>query len=237
MNNIFSKVDSTKYLTLQDFNYKITDIIILRDIEKMKSVLISLKNEKMLAFDSEWNGSKTSLFQISTINKTFLFDFNPFQNLSDEKALSKLINGHFSEIFLSKKIIKVSWDFLNDIEQLVERFPDSYKLIYKLNNFIDLKEYKLMKGLQKGYSYYCQFILGKQLDKTHQCCNWSERPLSEEKIIYAALDSISSAKIYQIMSERGINFEPSILEYKIDRISLIKSKLKTSLILAKDDAV
>mmetsp|Transcript_51874 Transcript_51874/g.126514 ORF Transcript_51874/g.126514 Transcript_51874/m.126514 type:complete len:82 (+) Transcript_51874:3-248(+) len=35
----------------------------------------------------------------------------------------------------------------------------------------------------------CEALLGKSMDKTHQCSDWDARPLSDAQLRYAALDA------------------------------------------------
>jgi len=41
-----------------------------------------------------------------------------------------------------------------------------------------------------GLSSAVKFMFGKPMDKTQQCSDWNQRPLSSEQIEYAAFDAV-----------------------------------------------
>jgi len=58
------------------------------------------------------------------------------------------------------------------------------------------EEYDEPKLKRLGLSRFCEFYLGKPLDKAEQCSMWSVRPLSLEQRAYAALDAWVCVAIY-----------------------------------------
>ena len=48
----------------------------------------------------------------------------------------------------------------------------------------------LRKGQQPSLKSVTERWLGKTLDKTHQCSNWDERPLTSTQLSYAAIDAV-----------------------------------------------
>ena len=52
-------------------------------------------------------------------------------------------------------------------------------------------------GSLKGLTGLSKGLLGKELDKTYQICDWSKRPLRREQLEYAAIDAYVCVAIYQ----------------------------------------
>ena len=224
--------ERNKYLELSDFYYNFKNIIFLNNSEQFASILKILLKEPYLGLDSEWHIEKTSLFQISTSNHTYVFDLHIDENNADQcnKRNDIFIKG-ISKLFLNSKIVKISWDFGNDIDQLILRFPNHSQEFIKIHNFVDLLEYSAKNN--KGYSTFCKLVLGKGLDKSLQKSNWSLRPLKTEQLIYAAMDSISTVRIYELLIEKGIPIVPIVFHYKVDykrKLRDVQEKLLLSLI-------
>lgn len=49
----------------------------------------------------------------------------------------------------------------------------------------------------------CRGVLGRSLDKSHQCSNWARRPLSEDQLRYAALDAWALLPLLSRMLANG----------------------------------
>jgi len=62
--------------------------------------------------------------------------------------------------------------------------------------YIDSNPYSL------GLAYWVDFCFSEILDKQYQCSNWEERPLDQEQIKYAALDSIAPFRIAKFLEEK-----------------------------------
>jgi ribonuclease D len=202
------------YLSLDDMKYKRENIIFINDPMKLKVIFEELQTAKVLGLDSEWN-TYTSLFQISTTEKTFIIDFlkpkdNDPENFN-EKLLNLMVEHFICGIFDNPDIIKVSWDFFNDIIKLYERFPKIIKKkIACLNSFVDLLDYKT-NMFPNNFSAFCKYHFGKELNKEHQYSDWEVRPLSDSQLEYAALDSIAAVRLYEKLSE---NLDPKTYDYK-----------------------
>jgi ribonuclease D len=201
------------YLSLDDLKYKRENIFFINDPMMLKAVFEELQSAKVLGLDSEWN-TYTSLFQISTTEKTFIIDFlkpndkNP-ENFN-EKLLNLMVEHFLCDIFDNPDIIKVSWDFFNDIVKLYDRFPKiAKKKVACLNSLVDLLDYKTSM-IPNGFSAFCKHHLGKELNKEHQCSDWEVRPLSDSQFEYAALDSIVAVRLYEKLSA---NLNPKTHDY------------------------
>jgi hypothetical protein len=195
----FSDLYEKKYLELSDFNYNYKQIIY---VYSLRALIDSFENEILYAravgLDSEWHVQKTSIFQISTLNRTYVFDIakNP-RNFLDRKYMQTM-HYYLVELFNCPHIIKVSWDFNHDVEQLIYRFHGiaDTQMLTTMRSYVDLLDYQ-PRNCGWGFSKYCEYYLGKGLNKEYQCCNWRERPLSHEQIIYAAMDSIACIYLYE----------------------------------------
>jgi ribonuclease D len=180
----------------------------------LKAVFEELQSAKVIGLDSEWN-TYTSLFQISTTEKTFIIDFlkpkdkNPEE--INERLLYVMIDHYLCGIFNNPNIIKVSWDFYNDIIKLNERFPNiDKKKLSCLNNCIDLLDHK-SSVMSNGFAGFCKYHFGRGLNKEHQRSNWEKRPLSSDQIQYAALDSIAAVRLYEKL---WASLEPKTYDYE-----------------------
>jgi len=214
--------ESIEYLNLNHLNYDKKNIIFISDKDQnLVDVMIKILSQKYIGFDSEWVDEKvgTSIFQISTPDKfTYIFELNiDFMKTNrtinyETSKIFSVYNKFFFELFLNEKIIKLSWDFKHDILVLQKRLPGLFKKDICLKSMIDLFDYKNNRNSKdkknifaKGFSAYCKDILGYPLDKTFQMSFWDLRPLSEDQLIYAAIDSIATVEIYERMKDK-INF-------------------------------
>ncbi len=66
-------------------------------------------------------------------------------------------------------------------------------------NVVDLQQLQPKGGL----SMLCMSILGQPLDKTQQCSDWQSRPLSQQQLLYAALDAQCLVRVYEALEEQG----------------------------------
>ena len=78
---------------------------------------------------------------------------------------------------------------------------------------VDLQQLLDLTMKDFGLSRCCNRYLGKPLDKSEQCSDWSQRPLSRQQRVYGALDAFVCAKIYAenftIGSNKGSERRPS----------------------------
>jgi hypothetical protein len=238
------------HLTLEDFNYSMSKIKFVSCYKNFEVILEQLSKTKILALDTEWFQSKTSIFQISTFTETFLFDLQPDpQNVENSTKRNDTFRKYISQIFLDKSILKVAWDFNHDLEQLLLRFENEDSTTDKLTNKNDVSNYNRLissyplnkienyleltnySAHRQGYSNLCKTIYKKSLDKSNQCSNWHIRPLPEDLIVYAALDTISCVDIYKKFIEKQIPIQTDCLVYKVDpemKFKNIRNNIKST---------
>jgi hypothetical protein len=216
------------YLSPENFGLIDQDIEFIQadisEIEKLKLVFVSINNSDVIGLDSEWAVTKapikTTLFQIATRKKAYVFDLLP--SSKNEQLKSNYINAeknsffeHFESLLghtlKNEKVLKISWDFKQDMYNLNNRFKYSRKL-NEIRNFIDLMPVA-PKTIEKGLSNHCLHFLGSPLNKTFQKSAWDERPISREQLIYAAMDSIVVIYLYEEM-KKTLDIKPGILDYQ-----------------------
>lgn len=215
------------FMTIQDLNFKSENIIFIpssgdeKEIHNLKQAFEEINKSDIIGLDSEWVKGKPPVkcitFQIATREKAYVFDFQPkifHETLKEEifthnDFFNELFETLLSQVFKNEKILKVAWDFDLDLKNLNNRFQYNKKLI-EMNNLIDLMR-EAPKFIEKGLSNHCLFYLGKKLDKTNQVCQWDQRPLTEDKIIYAALDAIVSVPLYEKMLVWQVKMTPGKL--------------------------
>lgn len=59
--------------------------------------------------------------------------------------------------------------------------------------------YQMVDDSSMSLSNLVNLCIGKKLDKSNQFSNWTNRPLRQEQILYAALDAYCLLEIYEIM--------------------------------------
>jgi hypothetical protein len=214
------------FLKIEDLTFKHENIIFIQssanEILNLREAFEEINKSDIIGLDSEWVKGKPPIrciiFQIATREKAYVFDFQPkifHETLKQEiyshnDFFNELFESLLDQVFKNEKILKVAWDFDLDLKNLNSRFPYNKKL-KEMNNFIDLMRVA-PKFIEKGLSNHCLFYLGKKLDKTNQVCAWDLRPLTEDKIIYAAMDAIVSIPLYEKMLLWQVKMSPGKLD-------------------------
>ncbi|KAL4298109.1 hypothetical protein GQ457_12G006700 [Hibiscus cannabinus] len=119
------------------------------------------------------------------------------------------------DVFVSPDILKLGFKFKQDLVFLSSTFSaqgcnlgfdkvEPYMDITNLYKFLQHKEGSKVSKNTKSLSAICEEILGLHLSKELQCSDWSERPLTEEQIRYAATDSHCLLGIFKIFQAKVI---------------------------------
>ncbi|KAK1409088.1 hypothetical protein QVD17_35613 [Tagetes erecta] len=116
-----------------------------------------------------------------------------------------------SHLFVSPNILKLGFRFKQDLLYLSSTFSSSSSsspILNKVEPFLDIstiytshlqtKRNNKVKNTIKSLSFICQELLGISLSKELQCSDWSQRPLSQHQITYAALDALSLIHIFNL---------------------------------------
>ncbi len=170
-----------------------SNIQFIDSVAELHILCQKMKQESWLALDTEFLREKTyypkfCLLQIATLDWVACID--PIALEGEMGELFDVINDH--------AIIKV----MHACRQDVEIF---YQLTGKLPSPVyDTQLAAPLLGFQEnpGYAMLVSGFLNINLSKTHTRTDWSQRPLSEEQLKYAADDVIYLAKIYQIMLKK-----------------------------------
>jgi ankyrin repeat protein len=149
------------------------------------------ENMLLIGIDTEWGDDKPgcSVIQIGSLNDAWVVD-------CAEAFLE--VSGLLEWIFVDERFVKVGYSFHNDWPQLEMLFPGLqerastvYDLQPVLSNEMAVHGYVKNPGASMvGLSSAVKFMFGKPMDKTQQCSDWNQRPLSSEQIEYAAFDAV-----------------------------------------------
>lgn len=222
-------------------------IILVNTEQLFRSMIMDLRNTKMIAFDTEWKPTTSvsyndvSLIQLAKRDVIYLVDVISLlqAKMSDEdwSLLGKWI-------FSNDEILKLGFAHSTDILMLMKFQPlgiqsstlsspsylDLQKLRKKVSHFPDFKFPFHIDLPSHSLSNLVKLCLGKKLDKSNQFSNWQQRPLRSEQISYAALDAFCLFEIYdvigKVISEMGINFEELIDNILIENKKQIASMTK-----------
>ncbi|KAL7479502.1 hypothetical protein ACHAW6_005232 [Cyclotella cf. meneghiniana] len=168
-------------------------------------------DERTIGFDAEWgdDGPGVSLLQLSSTSHALLLDIPALTSTSHGcDALRITVGQLFSGILNIQDVVgfgcKEDFSRLRASPSLPGRngskhwFPSHNILKARdLRQFIAETSPKLgSRGSPIGLSAACEHFLGKALDKSEQCSDWSARPLTKEQLEYAALDAWACAAIH-----------------------------------------
>ena len=183
---------SDYFLQPEDFGFDLSKIQFINTFEGLEDCFSELKNHNVVALDSEWDqANSTCVLQIGLPDRVFLVSLSSFSQ-KDIRLAYPLINS----LLRNPQIKKLTWDFSQDILNLSRRFKESMRIIGDVNLVYMCKEIHFDIQLNPGLSSFCQFTLGKPLDKKECRSAWRKKELSESQMIYAAMDVIV---LFQLM--------------------------------------
>ncbi len=144
----------------------------------LNSLISTLSKTSTIAVDTESNGfyayhEKTCLIQISDGHKNYIIDCLAVKNCHS-----------LNEIFSNENIEKILHHGVNDISGLYHDWGIRFR-----NVFDTYLACQLLGMKKKGLAFLLEKYFGVIKDKKGQRYNWSNRPLKEEYITYAALDT------------------------------------------------
>jgi ribonuclease D len=145
--------------------------------------------------DSDYRDTGAALLQLATIHGVILVDI---------PALSSTVEGvnslerNIGVLFRRPSTVLVGFNCREDLSKLrsspyvgaAHWFPQNL-VVCDLQSLT-----KSTMGPSVGLSRCCEHYLKKPLDKSEQCSEWNQRPLSEPQRVYAALDAYVCACIY-----------------------------------------
>ncbi len=175
-----------------------TECLMVDTVEKLQTMIDELSTEKLLAVDTEAHSYRSylgliSLVQNSSRDKDYLID--PFPIWAEMTRLN--------ELFANPKIVKIIHGADSDILWLQRDFS-----VYIVNLFDTHVAAKMLSEFPSGYRSYA-YLLDKicrvTADKKFQLADWRIRPLPEEMVRYARMDTRYLITIYHAMKDRLID--------------------------------
>ena len=148
-----------------------------------------LQYEKTLAIDTEANSlfayqEQVCLIQISTDTIDYIVDPLPLDDLAS-----------LGKIFKNPKIEKVFHASEYDILIMHDDFN------FEFNNLFDTMLAAQILGREKlGLDTLLEEIIGIKVNKKHQRANWGKRPLPNDMLQYAQMDTHYLIKIRQVLA-------------------------------------
>jgi len=177
---------------------------------KKRSRLASTGSRSATESQDNDNGSKNSkskptaaLLQLASRNDIFLIDMATLSESSlGREALFTSLGSFFDDV----NVIKLGFGASNDLSVLA-RATLPYQLFCtgSPRNLVDLQVEgpKIFPQLKdRGLKEYSLEFLGKPVDKSEQCSNWSIRPLRQSQMEYAAIDAWVLVAIWERIQVR-----------------------------------
>lgn len=199
----------------------------------------------VVGFDTEWRPTmcragteeRLAIIQLSTWSEVFILDVIALMDNVKDSEMQLFANNFFA----NPHVLKLGYGVNSDFQNLVSTCPVFKESVTQLTRFVDLcplskQILKIpsvcqrvgvrMQGVsarqraciaeERGLSELVFLCLGMPLDKTYQLSDWERRPLSEEQLLYAALDAYCLLEIYEVLkdwvieSRLRVNMEPPL---------------------------
>ena len=170
----------TKYLPAPEF---------INKQPAFEELMEYLQQEKILAIDTEANSlfaykEQVCLIQISTDTKDYIVDPLPLDDLTS-----------LGMVFKNPEIEKVFHASEYDILIMHDDFD------FEFNNLFDTMLAAQILGREKlGLDTLLEEIVGIKVNKKHQRANWGKRPLPNDMLQYAQMDTHYLIKIRQALA-------------------------------------
>jgi len=159
--------------------------------------------------------SPVALLQLATRKHVFIVDLQSicrqpeagfgymladFSLTEKEKALDTIL----FKIFQSDDIIKVGLGPTQDFKRLAWSYPWmpsmlEYKAVIDIQTLAKRAFPSVSSKDLEGLSKLSIKLLGKSVDKSMQCSDWSVRPLSKEQLDYASIDAHVQTKMFDVL--------------------------------------
>jgi len=170
--------------------------------EDLKHSVKILTSSDVVGLDAEWppNTFGISILQFAVWHEVHIWDL---QTLDPE-----VVRRHLPTVLFSPSIRKIGFSF---------RTSDWPRLGCYAGTLRSLVDLDLLWARQHptepvGLKGLVAKLLQKQLDKTEQCSNWAQRPLSEQQLRYGALDAHCLLQLLKAMEPS----EQELLSIQVD---------------------
>jgi ribonuclease D len=154
--------------------------------ETFKIAENAIRAAKSIAVDTEYDSfryfsEKLCLLQIQTGQTTWLID-----------QMADLKMGFLGDVFADAKILKIFHAGDNDIRLLKRDYSFSFQNIFDTHRAASLLGVRQLALFRLVETY-----IGEAIEKKMQRSRWDLRPLSEEQLQYAAMDTAYLQSLYQ----------------------------------------
>lgn len=157
---------------------KLPDPVFVADQNHLQEMLESFSTEGALAVDTEANSlyayqEQVCLIQISTLDRDYILDPLALEDLSP-----------LGEIFYNPDVEKIFHASDYDVQILAEEFG------FRFANIFDTMLAARILGYRRlGLDNLLEIHFGVEVNKRYQKANWGVRPLPDEMIRYAQVDT------------------------------------------------
>ncbi len=155
--------------------------------EELNKVATVLKKQRVLGVDIEHDSihsytGRICLIQISSCEQTFVID--PI--LLPAKFVEQALRPAFSD----PNIIKVFHDSRSDLKWIRREYPSvTVRNVFDTYHMVGLLGTLKSLGLEKLWQHYCGYFMPTEVKHAFQLSDWTVRPLTNEQLMYAPLDS------------------------------------------------
>jgi ribonuclease D len=159
-------------------NFHLDPPLFINDQAGLIEAIKDFKSKKSLAVDTEANSlyayqEQVCLIQVSTDNKDYVIDALAFDDLS-----------LFAEVFLDPSIEKIFHASEYDILIMHEEFNFEFR-----NLFDTMLAAQILGRERLGLDALLDEFIGIQINKKYQRANWGKRPLPDDMLKYAQVDT------------------------------------------------
>ena len=201
--------------------------------------------------DCEWRPSRlpgehnpVATLQLSSSSRSFVIDLQTLcqsnvKNANEDlTVIETLLSSAIAALFADLRIRILGFGIAQDITKLAASFPH-LPCFREIHCVLDLHTLSriIYPGTSKQYMSSLQktvaILLKKRLDKTEQCSEWDQRPLSQSQLEYASLDAaVLPSLLREMMTKNSLVDEDQGLFFNK------KSHLQQSYryLFVKDDA-
>ncbi|KAH8410342.1 hypothetical protein KR009_012352 [Drosophila setifemur] len=210
-------------------------LIIVDTAAQFERMLFELHHEHTIYLDSEWMQivcleTQLCVLQIATGRNVYLIDC-----LAHDSIHAKHWRSLGANVFNNVNILKVGFSMVSDLSVLQRALPLQLRLQIP-NHYLDLRslwlELKKQRcGVELPYgnvnragdslSDLALTCLGKKLNKSNQCSNWTNRPLRRDQILYAAIDARCLLLIHNTLRAR-VSFLNKVIDKSIASNNFLK---------------
>src|SRR5438132_8851272 len=168
--------------------------VIVSSLE-LERALADIRQERVVGFDTETRPAfrrgesyLPSLAQVATARAVHLF---PLQRMDFSAALAELL--------AAPGIVKAGVGSAEDLRQLKKLFPFEEAAV------VDVGSLAKGRGIeQTGLRNLAGLLLGIRIPKGKRTSNWAAQKLTQQQIVYAAMDAWAARELYLKLSEIGV---------------------------------